>query len=147
MALAGEVEPAAQPAPGAALQAPLQAEVVRPAALPYTPAGQGLQTEAPAPEKRPGEHGAQVALEAAPVAALAVPGGQGEGVTEESGQNPPAGHSAGAPLAQKKEAGQGTQVSWRTRWLNLSAVKMMPVGETMRPNGALKRAAVAKPFV
>ncbi len=121
VALAGEVEPAAQPAPGAAVQAPLQAEVVRPAALPYTPAGQRLQTEAPAPEKRPGEHGTQEALEAAPVAALAVPAGQGVASTEKEGQKLPAGHSTGAPLVQKKEAGQGTQVSWRMRWLSSSA--------------------------
>jgi hypothetical protein len=38
-------------------------------------------------------------------------------------------------------------VSWRTRWLTLSAVKMMPVGETSRPNGVLKSATVAKPFM
>jgi hypothetical protein len=131
--LAALVLPAAQPAPGAAAQAPLQAEVVRPAALPYTPAGQALQTEAPAPEKAPGGHGEQVALEAAPVAALAVPGGQGEGVTEESGQKPPAGQITGAPLAQKKEAGQGTQVSWRTRWLNCSATYTLPLASTAVP--------------
>ena len=94
------VEPAAQPAPGSALQTPEQADEVRPAALPNTPAGQMLQAAAPAPEKKPGEHCTQVTLEAAPVAALAEPGGQGEGVTEESGQKPPAGQRTGEPLAQ-----------------------------------------------
>ena len=82
VALKGDVEPAAQPAPGGALQLPLHAGEERPAALPYTPAGHKLQAAAPAPEKRPGEHGVQVEFEAAPVAALAVPAGQGEGVVE-----------------------------------------------------------------
>ena len=86
MVLAGEVEPAAQPAPAGALQLPLHADEARPAALPYTPAGQRLQVEAPALEKRPGEHGVQVELEAAPVAALAVPAGQGVASTEKGGQ-------------------------------------------------------------
>ena len=57
----------------------------------------------------------QVALEAAPVAALAVPAGQGVGVVEKGGQKWPVGHSTGAPDAQKNEVGQGTQVSWRMR--------------------------------
>jgi hypothetical protein len=100
VALAWEVEPAAQPAPGGALQLPEQAGEVRPAALPYTPAGQGLQAAAPAPEKKPREHGTQVALEDAPMAALAVPAGQGVALTELSGQYAPAGHSKGAPVAQ-----------------------------------------------
>ena len=51
------------------------------------------------------------------MAALAVPAGQGVAVKEEKGQYAPAGHKTGAPLAQKKEAGQGTQVSWRRREL------------------------------
>jgi hypothetical protein len=80
VALAALVLPAAQPAPGAALQLPLQAAEVRPAALPYTPAGHKLHAAAPAPEKAPAGHCVQVALEVALVAALAVPGGQGAGV-------------------------------------------------------------------
>ncbi len=48
VALAALVLPAAQPAPGAALQLPEHAAVARPGALPYTPAGQGLQADAPA---------------------------------------------------------------------------------------------------
>ena len=122
MALAGEVEPAAQPAPGGALQAPEQAGEARPAALPYTPAGQGLQAAAPAPEYRPGGHCTQVALEPAPVAALAVPAGQGVGVVEEGLQKWPAMHGTGVPEAQMYAAGQGSQASWRIRGLVWSAV-------------------------
>ena len=40
VALAGEVEPAAHPYPGGALQAPLQLALSSPAPTPYTPAGQ-----------------------------------------------------------------------------------------------------------
>jgi len=54
---------------------------------------------------------AQVALETAPVAALEVPGGQAVALREEKGQKDPAGHRMGPPLTQKKEAGQGVQVS------------------------------------
>jgi hypothetical protein len=71
-------------------------------------------------------HGAQAALEAAPAAALALPGEQGVASTEKGGQKWPTGHSTGAPLVQKKEAGQGTQVSWRMRWLLQSAAKSVP---------------------
>ena len=86
MASAALVEPAAQPAPGGALQLPEQAGEARPAALPYTPAGQSLQTAAPAAEKRPGGQSVQEALEAAPVAGLALPAGQGVADKEEKGQ-------------------------------------------------------------
>ncbi len=86
MASAALVEPAAQPAPGGALQLPEQAGEARPAALPYTPAGQSLQTAAPAAEKRPGGQSVQAALEAAPVAGLALPAGQGVADKEEKGQ-------------------------------------------------------------
>ncbi len=72
-------------------------------------------------------HCAQVALEAAPVAALKVPAAQGEAVEEERGQKWPGGQITGTPEAQWKEAGQGTHVSWRTRALNVSATKRMPV--------------------
>ena len=112
MALAGEVEPAAQPKPGGALQSPEHPGEGRPGALPNTPAGQRLQVAAPAAEKAPGGHCTQVALEAAPVAALAVP------------------------------AGQGAQVSWRTRWLPNSAAKSTPAGETPINMGVLNAAAV-----
>ena len=53
----------------------------------------------------------QVALEAAPVAALAVPAGQGVGCKEERGQKWPAVQVMGAPEEQEYEAGQGTHVS------------------------------------
>ena len=59
-----------------------------------------LQADAPAAEKAPGGHCAQVALEAAPVAALAVPAVQGVAVTEEKGQYAPAGHREGVPEEQ-----------------------------------------------
>ena len=100
MAFAALVLPAAQPKPGAALQAPEHAGEVRPAALPYTPAGQGLQLDAPAKEKVPGRHLAHVALEAAPMAALAVPAGHCMALMELKGQNAPAGHITGTPEAQ-----------------------------------------------
>ncbi len=67
---------------------------VRPGALPKVPAGHGLQTAAPAAaEKVPRGHCAQVALEVAPVAALAVPGGQGTAATPPGGQYDPRGQA------------------------------------------------------
>ncbi len=78
---------AAQPEPGRVLQLPKQA-------------GQGVQADAPAGAKVLGGHSAQVALEAAPVAAEKVLGGQSVALTEEKGQKEPGGHSTGAPLAQ-----------------------------------------------
>ena len=42
-----------------------------------------------------------MALEEAPVAVEKVPVGQGVGFMEDRGQNDPAGHRMGAPLAQK----------------------------------------------
>ena len=47
VALVALVLPAAQPAPGAALQAPEHAAVARPGALPKVPAGHALQAVAP----------------------------------------------------------------------------------------------------
>ena len=94
------MEPAAQPKPGGALQSPEHPGEGRPGALPNTPAGQRLQVAAPAAEKAPGGHCTQVALEAAPVAALAVPAGQGVGCKEERGQKWPAVQITGAPEAQ-----------------------------------------------
>ena len=84
--------------------------------------GHALQPVAPAPEYSPGWHAAHVALEDAPVAALAVPAGQSCGVTLESSHQAPCGHSSGAPLAQNEPAGHGTHVSWRMRLPARSAV-------------------------
>ncbi len=77
----------------------------------------------------------QAALEAAPVALDHVPARQGVAFTEYSGQKEPAGQSTGAPEAQKKEAGQGVQVSWRILWLTYSAVKSTPNGVTAKNVG------------
>ncbi len=61
VALKALMLPSAQPAPGAALQLPLQAGEARPAALPYTPAGQGLHDVDPfAAAKVPTGHGMQL---------------------------------------------------------------------------------------
>ena len=67
-----------QPEPGTVLQLPKQA-------------GQRVQADAPAGEKVLGGHGAQVALEAAPVAAEEVVGGQSVALREKGGQKVPAG--------------------------------------------------------
>ncbi len=90
------------------------------------PAAHGVQVEgAAAPTKSlyvPERHLVQTDTEAAPVALDHVPAGQGIAFTEENGQKKPTGQRTGAPEAQKKVAGQGTQVSWRTAWLPASAV-------------------------
>ncbi len=97
----GAVEPAGQWAPGAAAQAPEQAALVSPAVAPYLPPGHCWQAAEPgADEKLPAGQGAQVSLEDAPVAALAVPAGQGVAATEEKGQKEPGGQNTGAPEAQ-----------------------------------------------
>ena len=75
-----------------------------------------------------------------------VPGGQAVALMEERGQRDPAGQRMGAPLEQKKEAGQGTQVSWRMRLLLRSAVKRTPEGEMARKIGTIKPADTPKPF-
>ena len=62
-------------------------------------------------EEVPAGQGRHAAEEAAPGAAEYVPAGQGMGSTVERGQKKPAGHSTGAPEAQKKEVGHGMQVS------------------------------------
>ena len=73
--------------------------------------GEGLQLAslaAPGRAQAEGQlQGWQVALEAAPVALLNVPAGHAVALTEEGGQKPPAGHGAGASVAeaQVKEAG------------------------------------------
>ena len=72
-----------------------------------------MHAGAPASEKYPAGQGTQVAFEAAPVAALAVPAGQGVGKEKESGQNDPAGHcaQAAAPAAEKVPAAHGAHVA------------------------------------
>ena len=70
VALAALVLPAAQPKPGAAVQAPEHAGEARPGALPYTPVGQGLHNLAEV-EKVPTGQGLQVDVPAAEE----VPGG------------------------------------------------------------------------
>ena len=117
-------------------EAAVNAQEVAPAAL-YAPAGQLKHDGAPAALKVPAGHGwhaeALVApavplkapagqnVQAAAPAALCAPAGQGAALAERGGQKEPAGHSAGAPPAQKYEAGQGTQVSCRTRRFPQSA--------------------------
>ena len=59
-----------------------------------------VQLAAPEDDQEPGRQGTQVALEVAPVAALAVPAGHCVAVVEPRGQKDPTGHSMGAPLAQ-----------------------------------------------
>ena len=49
----GEVDPAAHPYPGAAVQLPLQAEVPRPGVAPYTPGGHKMGTDVPAGQYAP----------------------------------------------------------------------------------------------
>ena len=44
------------------VQVPEQASLVKPAALPYVPTGQGRQAAAPAKEKVPGEHRTQASM-------------------------------------------------------------------------------------
>ena len=61
----------------------------------------GMQEEAPWPLAVPAAHATQAALDALPVLGLNVPAAQGVGFTEESGQNEPAGQSAGTPEEQK----------------------------------------------
>ena len=79
------------------------------------PAGHGKQLLAPESLKLPALQGAQVALEAAPVAVLAVPAMQGVGAREDKGQKWPAGQMMGTPEGQKKVSGQATHVSLRIR--------------------------------
>ncbi len=98
LALAALVEPAAQPKPGGAAQAPEQAEVASPGEAPNKPAAHVLQAAAPTPANVPGGHTAQEELEAAPLAAEAVPAGQGVGVAAPGGQKLPAAHSAQVAL-------------------------------------------------
>ena len=70
--------------------------------LAYVPAGHVdavyEQADLPATEKLPSAHNAQ---EEAPVAPLNVPAEQGVGLTEEGGQNEPAGQSKGKPDEQE----------------------------------------------
>ena len=64
--------------------------------------GQGRGAARPAVgQKVPAGHTVHVALVAAPVAALAVPGGHSVALVEDSGQKEPGGQMTGAPLAQK----------------------------------------------
>ena len=81
-----EAEPAGQKEPGAAAQGAVQFGEARPEALPKKPARHCEQKAEPAGEKVPGPQAAQVALEAAPVAALAVPAGHCVALTELRGQ-------------------------------------------------------------
>jgi hypothetical protein len=55
------------------------------------------------------------------------------------------GHSTGAPLAQKKVAGQGTQVSCLITLLPYSAVTSAPVGAAAIKMGKFSAAAAPKP--
>ena len=85
-------------------------------------------------------------MEDAPLAALEVPAGQSCGVMVESAHQAPCGHRVGVPLAQKYEAGQGTQVSARMRLLAYSAVKRTPEGDMVREIGLINPADTPKPF-
>jgi hypothetical protein len=78
---------------------------------------QELSAAAPAAQLDAQLQGAHVAFETAPAAADQVPAGHSVAFMEDSGQKAPGGHITGAPDAQKKPAGQGTQVSVRTRLL------------------------------
>ena len=71
----------------------------------------GEQEAAPAALNVEAGHWAQVELEGAPVAALAVPAGQSAGVADRAGQNLPAGQSTLAPVEQLNPAGQGLQIT------------------------------------
>jgi hypothetical protein len=134
---AQEVAPATLYAPAA--QGRHAAEELAPGEGEKVPAAQGAHVEgAAAPKKAlyvPARQPVQTALEAAPVALDHVPAAQGVAFTEYGGQKKPAGHSAGAPEAQKKEAGQGVQVSWRILWLNKSVTKSCPLASTATPAG------------
>ena len=74
------------------MHAPEHATEERPEVLPKSPAGQGVQLEAPAAEKVPAIQERQVASEAAPVTEEAVPAGQAVALMELKGQKKPAGH-------------------------------------------------------
>jgi hypothetical protein len=50
------------------------------------------------------------------------------------------------PEAQKKVAGQGTQVSWRMRFVVMSATNRTPDGEEVIPKGLLNTAATPIPL-
>ena len=77
--------------------------------------GHGSGAALPRGQKEPGGQAAHVAFVAAPTAALQVPAAHGTASTEAKGQKEPGGQATGAPEEQKKEAGQGTQVSCRKR--------------------------------
>jgi hypothetical protein len=86
------------------------------------PGGQRTGADSPCiGQIAPTGHARQVAFDDAPTELLNEPAPQGVGFTDDSGQNEPAGQMTGAPDEQKKEAGQGTQVSWRMRWFDASA--------------------------
>ena len=125
-AAGGQKEPAAQGwhveevvAPTAPLKVPAVqfSQAGAPAGL-CVPAGHCAGAAAPSAQKEPAGQGAQGKgklkaptaplkvpaaqdVQAAAPAALWAPAGQGEGFTEEGGQKEPAGHSTGAPEAQK----------------------------------------------
>ena len=84
------------------MHAPEQAGEERPLVLPKTPAGQGVQVEAPAAEYVPAAQGRQVAREDAPVTEEAVPAGQAVALTELKGQYEPAKQGIGAALEGQK---------------------------------------------
>ncbi len=108
------------------------------------PAGH-RQSADPAALYLPAAQGWHAAEELAPGEGEKRPAGQGVALTEDSGQKEPAGHSAGAPEAQKKEAGQGTQASWRTLLLVQSTTSNRVSASTATPTGKEKRAAGPKP--
>ena len=81
----------------------------------------------------------------APTTGLYVPAGQGVAFSEKGGQKEPAGHNTGVPEAQKWDAGQGPQVTWRTRLLDASATTISPLALTATPVGQLNEAPVPAP--
>ena len=76
---------------------------------------------------------------------LHVPMGQGVALKEENGQAEPAGHSTGAPEAQKYAAGQGVHCSFRTLFPMYSIANTSPEGVSATPVGLLRAAEVPNP--
>jgi len=141
-----DVDPAAQPKPGAAAaHAAHAAALVALTADDHVPAAQGLGAVDPAGQKEPGGHGAPLAFDDAPAAAEKTPAGSGVGFSEAKGQNEPPGHKTGAPEEHQYDAGQGVHVRSRTRWPADSVTTTTPAGVTSTPDAVWKRAAEPQP--
>ncbi len=105
------------------------------------PGGQSVGVEEEVGQKAPA--GQAVALEEEE--GQKAPAGQSKGVKEERGQKVPAGHITGKPEEQKKEAGHGTQVSWRSLLFPGSARYTESSGPKAIWRGVLSRAEVPQP--